>query len=53
MKRGHTREEFLDLVVLIRSLLPEVSLTTDLIVGFPSETDEEFELTLSLMRSTA
>jgi len=50
MKRGHTREEFLALVGLVRELLGEVSITTDLLAGFPSETAEEFEETLSLVR---
>jgi tRNA-2-methylthio-N6-dimethylallyladenosine synthase len=50
MKRGHTREEFLELVHRIRDVLPEAGLTTDLIAGFPSETDDEFEETLSLVR---
>ena len=50
MKRGHTREEFLALVRQIRTVLPEVALTTDLLAGFPGETEEDFDLTLSLMR---
>jgi tRNA-2-methylthio-N6-dimethylallyladenosine synthase len=50
MKRGHTRGEFLTLVDEIRSLVPEVSLTTDLMVGFPGESDADFAETLSLMR---
>jgi len=50
MKRGHTRREFTDLVRQIRNALPDVSLTTDLLVGFPGETAEEIEQTLSLMR---
>jgi len=51
MKRGHTREELLDRVDEIRSFLPDVSLTTDLMTGFPGETDEDFEMTLSLIRA--
>ena len=50
MKRGHTREEFLRLVGSIREVVPEIGLTTDLMCGFPGETDEDFEETLSLMR---
>lgn len=50
MKRGHTREDFLRLVEEVRRVLPEAGLTTDLIAGFPSETESEFEETLSLMR---
>ncbi len=50
MKRGHTREEFLERVTEIRTRMPDVSLTTDLMTGFPGETDDDFEMTLSLMR---
>jgi tRNA-2-methylthio-N6-dimethylallyladenosine synthase len=50
MKRGHTREEFLALVERIRESLGEVSITTDLLAGFPGETADEFDETLSLMR---
>jgi tRNA-2-methylthio-N6-dimethylallyladenosine synthase len=50
MKRGHTRGDFLALVGQIRELLDGVSITTDLLAGFPGETAEEFEMTASLMR---
>jgi tRNA-2-methylthio-N6-dimethylallyladenosine synthase len=50
MNRGYTREYYLDLVEKIREAVPEISLTTDLIVGFPGETDQDFEHTLSLVR---
>jgi tRNA-2-methylthio-N6-dimethylallyladenosine synthase len=50
MKRGYTRSEFLRLVDEIRLLLPDASLTTDLIVGFPGEAPRDFEETLSLMQ---
>mmetsp|Transcript_15256 Transcript_15256/g.23744 ORF Transcript_15256/g.23744 Transcript_15256/m.23744 type:complete len:686 (+) Transcript_15256:99-2156(+) len=49
MGRGHTREKFLQIVDRIRSRLPDASITADVIVGFPGETDEDFEDTLSLM----
>ena len=49
MNRQYTREEYLERVGWIRAVRPEISFSTDLIVGFPGETDEEFEETLSLV----
>jgi tRNA-2-methylthio-N6-dimethylallyladenosine synthase len=49
MKRGHTREEYLEKVAIIRELVPDIALSTDLIVGFPEETDAEFEETMTLV----
>jgi len=48
MRRRYTRESYLELVARIREALPDVALSTDMIVGFPGETDADFEETLSL-----
>ena len=48
MRRTYSRERFLDRVALIREHVPDCAITTDVIVGFPGETDAEFEETLSL-----
>lgn len=50
MRRTYDRPRYLDLVGRIREAVPDVALTTDLIVGFPGETDEDFQDTLSLVR---
>ncbi|UOQ47804.1 tRNA (N6-isopentenyl adenosine(37)-C2)-methylthiotransferase MiaB [Gracilibacillus caseinilyticus] len=49
MARRYTREDYLELVGKIRKAMPNATLTTDIIVGFPNESDEQFEETLSLM----
>ena len=49
MNRRYTREKYLERVAAIRAKVPDISLTTDLIVGYPGETEEEFEETCSLV----
>jgi tRNA-2-methylthio-N6-dimethylallyladenosine synthase len=49
MRRGYTRQEYLDRIQRLRQRCPEVALSTDIIVGFPGETDEEFDATLELL----
>lgn len=49
MRRGYSREAYLDLIYHVRQLIPDVSLSSDFICGFCGETDEEFEDTLTLM----
>ena len=50
MNRRYTREHYLELVKKIKAKIPDVSLTTDIMMGFPGETEEDVELTLDLMR---
>jgi tRNA-2-methylthio-N6-dimethylallyladenosine synthase len=50
MHRGYTRERFLTIIKKLRAVQPTIGLTTDIIVGFPGETEEDFEQTLALCR---
>ena len=50
MRRRYTRESYLELVAALRDIVPGITLTTDMIVGFPGETDADFDDTMSLTR---
>ena len=49
MRRGYSRSEYLDRIDRLRQRCPEIALSTDIIVGFPGETDDDFERTLELL----
>ncbi len=51
MNRGYTRQEYLEKVLALREAIPGVSITTDLIVGFPGESEEDFEATLDMVEA--
>jgi tRNA-2-methylthio-N6-dimethylallyladenosine synthase len=51
MLRRYTVAEYLDRVGMVRAAIPDIALSTDVIVAFPGETDEEYEATLELMRA--
>ena len=50
MNRRYTREHYLELIAKLRSAMPDIGITTDIMVGFPTETEEDFEETMSLVR---
>ena len=51
MRRRYTRDEYLELVVRLREAIPDIALSTDMIVGFPGEEIDDFEQTLSLVEA--
>jgi len=51
MKRGHTREEYIEKIARLRAVRPGLSLSSDFIVGFPGETEEDFEQTMDLIET--
>src|SRR4029078_9412456 len=52
MKRGHNAKVFRQMVEMYRTAIPEITIATDLIAGFPTETDEDFQMTVDLIRAT-
>lgn len=51
MKRGHTREEYIDKILRLREVRPGISLSSDFIVGYPGETEDDFEATMDLIET--
>ena len=49
MNRGYTREEYMELVKKLREVRPDIAITSDVMVGFPQESDEDFQMTLDLI----
>jgi tRNA-2-methylthio-N6-dimethylallyladenosine synthase len=53
MNRGYSREDYFEKLAMIKRTLPKVNLSTDIIIGFPGETEEDFQDTLSLIETVA
>jgi tRNA-2-methylthio-N6-dimethylallyladenosine synthase len=51
MRRRHTREQYLELIAALREAMPDIALSTDMIVGFPGETEMDFEETMTLVET--
>lgn len=52
MNRSHTAQEYLDIIAKVREARPDIAISGDMIVGFPGETDEDFEATMDIVRKT-
>ena len=50
MNRTYTKEKYLEIAALLKKEIPEIALSTDIIIGFPGETDEDFEETMDVLR---
>ena len=50
MRRSYRREKYLGIIDRVRAAMPDAAITTDIIIGFPGETDEDFEQTLDVVR---
>ena len=51
MNRGYTKEQFVEIIKKLKTLNPDIALTTDIIVGFPGETEEDFAQTLEVLET--
>ena len=51
MKRNHTAQEYIDIIKRVRAIRPDLSMSSDFIIGFPGETDAEFEATMDLIET--
>ena len=52
MNRSHTAQEYLDIIAKVRKARPDIAISGDMIVGFPGETEEDFQATLDIVRKT-